>query len=395
MTLAGRTILSRSLDAIFALDTETQIVVVVPADRVEQAVDIVAEVAGAAVEYATVVVGGESRQASVEAGLAALADSVEIVLVHDAARALTPTAQFAAIIDEVRETGRGAVPGLPVSDTIKRTDGFGRALATVDRSELSAVQTPQGFPREHVQRAYELAADEFTDDAALVAAAGFEVAIIHGDPLAFKITTAWDLRRAEQELAPAPEHRTWRTGVGIDAHAFVTRGPGHPETDASAEFVGMPKSAPMLEPAPMSDNAEELWLAGLFWPGERGLVGHSDGDAVVHAICDALLSASGLGDLGSVFGTSDPRFAGAHGDVFLRHTAALLASAGFTIANVSVQLVTNRPRFSPRRLEAQAVLSAELGAPVTVSATTTDGLGFTGRDEGVVAIASCVVYPAQ
>ncbi|GAA0997903.1 2-C-methyl-D-erythritol 4-phosphate cytidylyltransferase [Subtercola frigoramans] len=389
VSLAGRPILSRSLDAIFALDDETQVVVVVPADRVEQAGDIVAQVAGAAVGYATVVVGGESRQASVEAGLAALAESVDIVLVHDAARALTPTAQFASVIDEVRSAGRGAVPGLPVSDTIKRTDGFGLALATVDRSELSAVQTPQGFPRQQLQRAYEFAADEFTDDAALVAAAGFEVAIIHGDPLAFKITTAWDLRRAEQELAPAPEHRAWRTGVGLDAHAFVTGGPGHPEADADAEFVGTPEAAPVPE------HAEELWLAGLFWPGERGLVGHSDGDAVVHAICDALLSASGLGDLGSVFGTADPRFEGAHGDVFLRHTAALLAGAGFRIANVSVQLVTNRPLFSPRRLEAQAVLSAQLGAPVTVSATTTDGLGFTGRNEGVLAIASCVVHPAQ
>lgn len=366
MNLAGRTILSRSLDALFALEHETQIVVVVPADRVQQATEIAVGAAGSAAEYVSVVVGGASRQSSVAAGLGALAPSVGIVLVHDAARALTPTSQFAAVIDEVLSTGRGAIPGLPVSDTIKRTDGFGLAVATVDRSELAAVQTPQGFPREQLERAYAKASDDFTDDAALVSAAGFDVAIIHGDPLAFKITTAWDLRRAEQVLAPAPEFGVPRTGVGIDAHAFA---------------LDSPPDRP-------------LWLAGLLWPGEPGLAGHSDGDAVAHAICDALLSASGLGDLGSVFGTSDPQFENAHGDVFVRHTSELLAAAGYRVANVSVQLVGNRPRFSARRLEAQNVLSAQLGAPVSVSATTTDGLGFTGRTEGVVAIATCVVYPS-
>ena len=137
-----------------------------------------------------------------------------------------------------------------------------------------------------------------------------------------------------------------------------------------------------------------LWLAGLEWSGEQGLVGHSDGDAAAHAIVDALLSASGLGDIGTHFGTAHPEYAGAHAEVFLRRTHALVRDAGFEIGNVAVQLQAQRPRFAPRRAEAEAVLSAALGgAPVTVSATTTDGLGFTGRGEGVAAHAVALVIP--
>ncbi|MEA9985825.1 MULTISPECIES: 2-C-methyl-D-erythritol 4-phosphate cytidylyltransferase [Subtercola] len=371
VSLGGRSILSRSLDALFALDDEAQVIVVVPEDRLDEALSTAQDVAGAAAPYVTVVAGGESRQQSVNAGLAVLLPSVQTVLVHDAARALTPVAQFEAVIDAVRQSGYGAIPGLPVSDTIKRTDGFGLAVATVDRSELAAVQTPQGFPRAQLEQAYAAASDDFTDDAALVAEAGFAVAVIHGDALAFKITTAWDLRRAEQVIesafvAAAARPVPPRTGVGIDAHAFADEG---------------------------EEATHPLWLAGLEWPGERPLAGHSDGDAVAHAICDALLSASGLGDLGSVFGTADPRFEGAHGDVFLAHTVGLVEAAGWRVGNVSVQIVGNRPRFGARRPEAEALLTGLLAAPVTVSATTTDGLGFTGRTEGVVVIATALIYP--
>lgn len=355
----GRTVLRHALDGVFAA-APMQVVVVAPAGY-ENTVD--AEIAASAGDrrpLAGVVTGGATRQQSVAAGLAALDPQITSVLVHDAARALTPATQIDAVAAAVTSDA-GVIPALAVIDTLKQVDAD-VVVGAVDRSVLAAAQTPQGFPRAALDAAYARATDageDHTDDAALFAAAGGAVRRIAGAERAFKITTPSDLERARMLLSTSSAPRV---GIGTDVHAFGGEG--------------------------------DLWLAGLEWPGEQPLSGHSDGDAVAHAMVDALLGAAGLGDIGQHFGTAHPEYAGAHADVFLARTAQLLAEAGFAIGNVSVQFQGNRPRFSARRAEAEAVLSAALGgAPVSVAATTTDGLGFTGRGEGIAVTAVALVIP--
>jgi len=366
VSLAGRPMLEHALVSVFGMRQVAQVVIVAPEARLADARSIARRVAGAAAETIEVVAGGATRQESVARGLEVLRPGIRTVLIHDAARALTPPALFDAVVTAVGERGHGIVPRLPVVDTIKQVDG-GTIVGTIDRANLAAVQTPQGFPRDMLVDATAQASAEVTDDAAIVADAGHRVDVIPGSDLAFKITTRWDLRRAELLLGAqsAP-----RVGTGMDVHAFEAA-----DVDAAA-----PESS-------------GLWLAGLHWPGERALSGHSDGDVVSHAICDALLAAAGLGDVGSVFGTDDNRFAGAHGDVFLRETLARVAASGLRVSNVSVQVIGNRPKIGPRRAEAERLLSGILNAPVSVSATTTDALGFTGRGEGIAALASAIVVP--
>lgn len=358
----SRSVLRHALEGVFAAQP-MQVIVVAPTGFEGTVETEVRAAAGDRRDLATVVTGGASRQQSVAAGLDALWGDINTVLVHDAARALTPSALIDAVAEAVDLSG--VIPSLPVIDTLKRVEGDA-VVAAVDRSVLAAAQTPQGFPRAALESAYAravAAGEEHTDDAALFAAAGGAVRSIPGSARAFKITTPADLERARVLLMDTRTSLSLpRVGIGTDVHAFG--GEGH------------------------------LWLAGLEWPGEPALSGHSDGDAVAHAIVDALLSAAGLGDIGEHFGTAHPEYAGAHADVFLARTAQLLADAGFAIGNVSAQFQGSRPRFSSRRHEAEQVLSTALGGvPVSLAATTTDGLGFTGRDEGIAATAMALVVP--
>ena len=346
--------------------------------------------------------GGAERADSVRAGLAAasraLADLAPAgaprrVLVHDAARALTPPSVFAAVTAALETGAVAVVPGLPLTDTVKQvTSGRGGVdvvAATPARAGLRAIQTPQGFDLDTLLAAHEavrtdptLDAAALTDDAMVMEAAGHEVVVVPGDPAAFKVTAPADLdlarlelaRRAPQEEAPmdqparpaAAPAPLPRVGIGTDVHAWA------------------PEDAP-----------RPLWLGGIHWPGERGVAATSDGDVAAHAACNALLSAAGLGDLGAVFGVDRPEMADASGADMLREVLRLLTEAGVAVGNVAVQVVAPRPKVGTRRAEMEAALSTALGgAPVSVSAATTDRLGFIGRKEGLVGIATALVIPA-
>ncbi|UXN26151.1 2-C-methyl-D-erythritol 4-phosphate cytidylyltransferase [Curtobacterium flaccumfaciens] len=382
--VAGSLMLARALEPLFALPSPTLVVVVAPASHLDECRQVVGSVAGAAAAYTAVVPGGTDRHGSVEAGLAVLPDSVTTVLVHDAARCLTPAAQFSRVFEAVAAgDGAGVVPALPVTDTVKRVDGD-VVVETVDRAALVGVQTPQGFPLAALRQAYAVSSQSETDDAGVFQAVGGTVRFVPGDADAFKITTPWDLGRAESILRARTE-----AGAGAGAGAAAGAAAGANPADAVAAVrLGLGVDVHAF------DDASPCRVGLLDFPGEPGLSGHSDGDAVAHAVCDALLSAGGLGDIGGRFGTADPQYAGATGDVFVRGAVALLADAGLVPVSVTVQVIGNRPRIGRRRDEMQDALSAVVGAPVAVSGTTTDGLGFTGRGDGLAAIATALVRPS-
>lgn len=310
-------------------------------------------------ESARVITGGVLRSDSVRLALQELSPTVEHVLIHDAARALASSDLATRVLNELQAGVQAVVPALEMIDTVKEVDRDGFVRSTPDRSALRSIQTPQGFSRSVLQRAHE-ASEDATDDAALVEAIGIPVKTIAGEARALKITNPADVALALTFLHGTA--REIRVGIGTDAHAFS------------------------------ADPARQLWLATLVWPGEIGVDGHSDGDVAAHAICDALFSAAQLGDLGSNFGTSDPRYAGASGSQLLQETHERIRKAGFEIANVAVQIVSNRPKIGPRRGEAIESLSRILdGATVSVSATSTDGLGFTGEGKGISAIATALL----
>ena len=327
-----------------------QIVVTAPAGYESRIKELVGE-------EIIVVTGGATRSESVRLGLAALSTETQFVLVHDAARSLASSALAQSILDALRAGDVAVIPGLPEVDTVKIVDAAGYVNATPERASLRKVQTPQGFAYSVLKAAHAVPQDA-TDDAVLVANAGHKVRIIAGEERALKITTPTDLATAMTFIGDA---HSFRTGVGVDAHAF--------------------------------GGGRELWLAGLSWPGETGVDGHSDGDVAAHAICDALFAATSTGDLGSNFGTSRPEYAGASGIQLLQETFNIVTKAGYSIANVTVQIIGNRPRIGARRAEAISAISTALGGvSVSILATTTDGMGLTGEGKGIAAIASALVF---
>ena len=349
--LAGKTLIEHAVSQMAPV--ASQIIVAAPAGFEEQFQQILGS-------EVTVVTGGLTRTLSVKKALAHVDKSNEYILVHDAARALASTDLALRVIDSLRAGEKAVIPGLPVVDTIKRVDSDNYVTKTPTRSKLRAIQTPQGFLRKVLVKAH-ASADDVTDDAGLVEERGVEVKVILGEDRALKITTKSDLAIAHNILISEPSNQI-RVGIGTDAHAFS------------------------------EDPSRGMWLAGLLWPNEVGVDGHSDGDVAAHAICDALFSAAGLGDLGSNFGTSDPKYAGASGSQLLTEAFQRVSAAGFIINNVAVQIVGNRPKIAPRRAEAINALSQAMGgAPVSVSATTTDGLGFTGEGRGISAIATALL----
>ncbi len=348
--IQGITLLERAFTSLSKVVDE--IIITAPAGYEEQFKAIVGQ-------SAEVITGGVLRSDSIRVALKALSPSVESVLIHDAARALAGSALAARVLGDVQSGQSAVIPVLKVIDTIKEIDRDGFVRATPDRSSLVAAQTPQGFNRQVLERAHS-ASDDATDDAALVEAIGVKVKTIEGEASAFKITTKEDIGQAL--LLLSPRDRNFKVGLGVDAHAFS------------------------------SDQNRKLWLAGLLWPEQIGVDGYSDGDVAAHAICDALFSAAGLGDLGSNFGVDDPKYQGASGETLLKEAFGKITIAGYEIGNVSVQIVCNKPKIGPRRAEAIKALSKALGgAEVSVSATSTDGLGFTGQGLGISALATALL----
>ena len=362
LPLAGRTVIEHAL-APFLAD---------PACR-----GVIVALAPGDVRFATLAVardprvatvsGGLERRDSVAAGLAALAARVDDdpwVLVHDAARPCLPPADLTALLGSLPDSPAGALLAIPVVDTLKRAADDGAVAATVPRAGLWRAQTPQAFRLARLAAAL-ASQPSATDEASAVEALGDRPRLVAGSPDNIKITAPADLAPAARQLGGSTTMTGQRIGLGTDVHAF---GPG-----------------------------DHVWLGGVRIAHDRGLVAHSDGDVLLHALCDALLGAAGLGDIGQHFPDSDPRWRGVASVNFLRQVLALLRDRGLVPINVDLTLMGEAPRLAPHREAIRAQLAAELGLAadrVNVKATTTEQLGFTGRREGLAAQAIALVGPA-
>lgn len=314
--------------------------------------------------YLPSVAGGNSRQASVRAGLLALAEKKpDVVLIHDAARAFV-TADVITRAIEAAQTTEAAIPTVPVADTIKEVDNSGRVIGTPARANLRIAQTPQSFRFDKIYEAHERAArngrDDFTDDAALAEWAGLTVATFDGDHLNMKLTTPEDFAREEARLTASLGDI--RTGTGYDVHAF--------------------------------GDGDHLMVCGVKIPHTRGFLAHSDGDVGLHALVDAILGALADGDIGSHFPPSDAKWKGAASDQFLKYAVDLVRARGGRIASLEVTLICERPKIGPYRDVMRSRIAEISGVPVSrvaVKATTSERLGFTGREEGMASTASATI----
>ncbi len=308
--------------------------------------------------------GGASRQESVRLGLESLENQAPArILIHDAARPFVDAGVIDRALDAL-DRSIGAIVAVPVVDSLKREADGDKGAAVlggaVDRSGLWRAQTPQAFHFAEILAAHrEAEGQSLSDDAAVAERAGLELALVSGNEDNFKLTTDSDFERAERMLAAVTETRL---GTGFDVHAF---GPG-----------------------------DHVWLCGVRIPHDRGLVGHSDADVGLHALADAIFGAIGAGDIGVHFPPGDPRWRGTASDAFLKHAAGLVAERAGDVVHVDVTLICESPRIRPHHGEMVRRLTEILGLEagrVSVKATTTDGLGFTGRGEGVAAQAAATV----
>ncbi|MBN2338321.1 MAG: 2-C-methyl-D-erythritol 4-phosphate cytidylyltransferase [Acidobacteria bacterium] len=360
LEIAGRPILCHTVERMAALPQVRAIVVALPAGHIPRAEALL----GA---RARCVAGGESRQDSVLNAVRALPADIDVILVHDAVRPLCPEDLMLRVLEAAWAKG-AAVPGLPATDTIGRVSRRGRLLVTPPRAELYAIQTPQGFHAALLREALERAqAEGFrgTDESSVVRRAGHAVWVVPGSPDNLKITRPPDLELAgrllgkETERMDAPEVRV---GQGIDYHRLTA--------------------------------GRRLVLGGVEIPFERGLEGHSDADVLLHAVCDALLGAAGMGDIGRLFPDSDPAWRGRASLFFLEEVGRLLAAEGWRALNVDATLVLERPKIAPHALAMRRNIAAALGldeGAVGVKATTSEGMNAEGRGEGVSAQAVALI----